>query len=256
VWDRARPAGAVGHGVRAQALDGSRIGRAYYDWWTQRAVLAPHRKTVAAINDEVVKLFAGRMTCLSEDVVNDADDSGRHHGTGVGPDTLALNWPPGAAPHELSLAPGMPIMCLLNFGGIDVMNGTRMIITELKCHSDGRVLFLSCCFYDVSGRLRQVDIPRVPVQVTQSDMPFVWTRKQFPVMLCFAMTINKSQGQTLPARVGVVATSHVFAHGQLYVALGRVTHPDNLRVWTLCDKAFVRNVVYADIVAKGVARVD
>ena len=256
VWDRARPAGAVGHGVRAQALDGSLIGRAYYDWWTQRAVLAPHRKTVAAINDEVVKLFARRMTCLSEDVVNDADDSGRHHGTGVGPDTLALNWPPGAAPHELSLAPGMPIMCLMNFGGIGVMNGTRMIITELKCHSDGRVLFLSCCFYDVSGRLRQVDIPRVPVQVTKSDMPFVWTRKQFPVMLCFAMTINKSQGQTLPARVGVVATSHVFAHGQLYVALGRVTHPDNLRVWTLCDKEFVRNVVYVDIVAKGVARVD
>ena len=42
------------------------------------------------------------------------------------------------------------------------------------------------------------------------------------LQLCFAMTINKSQGQTLQNRVGVELTSGVWSHGMLYVALGRV----------------------------------
>jgi hypothetical protein len=56
------------------------------------------------------------------------------------------------------------------------------------------------------------------------------------------MTISKSQGQTFKARVGVILTSHVWTHGLLYVALGRVTSPHNLRVWTPSDGAMVMNV--------------
>jgi ATP-dependent DNA helicase PIF1 len=51
----------------------------------------------------------------------------------------------------------------------------------------------------------------------------VLSRKQFPVRLSFASTINKSQGQTIP-NVGIYPPRHVFSHGQLYVALsGRVS---------------------------------
>ena len=56
------------------------------------------------------------------------------------------------------------------------------------------------------------------------------------------MTISKSQGQTFHSRVGVVLTSHVWTHGLLYVALGRVTTPANLRVWTPADGTKVVNV--------------
>ncbi|GAA0185858.1 hypothetical protein LIER_33146 [Lithospermum erythrorhizon] len=45
-------------------------------------------------------------------------------------------------------------------------------------------------------------------------------RRQIPIRLCFAMTINKAQGQTLDF-VGIYLKQPVFSHGQLYVALSR-----------------------------------
>ncbi|KIK25616.1 hypothetical protein PISMIDRAFT_96301, partial [Pisolithus microcarpus 441] len=41
---------------------------------------------------------------------------------------------------------------------------------------------------------------------------------QFPVHLAYAMTINKSQGQSVK-NVGIDLHSEFFSHGQLYVAL-------------------------------------
>ena len=54
-------------------------------------------------------------------------------------------------------------------------------------------------------------------------------RRQFPVILAFAMTINKSQGQSFD-HVGIYLPEPVFAHGQLYVALTRVRYHENLKV--------------------------
>uniref|UniRef100_A0A8I6XYF2 ATP-dependent DNA helicase n=1 Tax=Hordeum vulgare subsp. vulgare TaxID=112509 RepID=A0A8I6XYF2_HORVV len=59
--------------------------------------------------------------------------------------------------------------------------------------------------------------------------PFCFKRKQFPVRLSFAMTINKSQGQTIP-NVGVYLPEPVFSHGQLCVALSRATATTNIKV--------------------------
>jgi ATP-dependent DNA helicase PIF1 len=46
------------------------------------------------------------------------------------------------------------------------------------------------------------------------------------------MTVNKSQGQTIP-NVGVYLPAPVFSHGQLYVAMSRATLRANIKILAL-----------------------
>ncbi|POS82141.1 hypothetical protein EPUL_006719 [Erysiphe pulchra] len=81
---------------------------------------------------------------------------------------------------------------------------------------------------------------------TSEDLPFTLTRKQLPIRPCYAMTINKSQGQTLQS-VGIDLTTPVFSHGQLYVAFSRVTHVNNLIVLLPSSARKTTNVVYPEV---------
>ena len=67
-------------------------------------------------------------------------------------------------------------------------------------------------------------------------------RIQFMLRPAFAMTINKSQGQSLDF-AGIWPQ---FAHGQLYVALSRVSGWKNLAVH-LPNGRRTTNVVYKEI---------
>jgi ATP-dependent DNA helicase PIF1 len=66
--------------------------------------------------------------------------------------------------------------------------------------------------------------------------PFQFKRKQFPIRLSFAMTVNKSQGQTIP-NVGVYLPASMFSHGQLYVAISRATSRTNIKILALPPNA-------------------
>lgn len=70
-------------------------------------------------------------------------------------------------------------------------------------------------------------IPKMYNYGSAYNVGFTLVRYQFPVCLSFAMTINKSQGQTFE-KVGLYLDMPVFSHGQLYVGCSRVRKAKNL----------------------------
>ena len=94
---------------------------------------------------------------------------------------------------------------------------------------------------------QDVFIPRIPL--IPSDMAFEFRRLQFPVKLSYAMSINKSQGQSLQV-VGLNLTDPVFSHGQLYVGCSRVGNPDRLFILSHDATGHTQNVVYQEALRK------
>jgi ATP-dependent exoDNAse (exonuclease V) alpha subunit len=82
-------------------------------------------------------------------------------------------------------------------------------------------------------------------------------RNQFPIIPAFAMTINKSQGQSFK-KVGISLANPVFAHGQLYVALSRTRIKSGIKIFVKeselqgrilknDDRIFTPNIVYETV---------
>jgi ATP-dependent exoDNAse (exonuclease V) alpha subunit len=63
------------------------------------------------------------------------------------------------------------------------------------------------------------------------------------------MTINKSQGQSV-ANVGLNLQASVFTHGQLYVAISRVTSSQNIKaIWDENNpNSITKNIVYPEVI--------
>jgi ATP-dependent DNA helicase PIF1 len=123
-------------------------------------------------------------------------------------------------------------------------NGTRLLVTELGQR------ILHCVALTGSNVGEEVLIPRIALNTTDVKWPFTLQRRQFPVRLCYAMTINKSQGQTL-SRVGLYLKGPVFTHGQLYVTVSRSTSRNGLIILIENEDAScgsqTRNVVYKEV---------
>ncbi len=73
-------------------------------------------------------------------------------------------------------------------------------------------------------------IPRLPMVCNENRLGVPFTRRQYPVLLSYYLTINRSQGQTLDV-TGVELPASVFTHGQIYVGFGRGGDPNNLHVY-------------------------
>ena len=123
--------------------------------------------------------------------------------------------------------------------------------TGLRTLADGHV-----CATFSTGRHsgKHVLIPRIALTPSDNTFPFTLRRRQFPVRAASAMTINKSQGQTLDA-VGLFLPKPVFTHGQLYVALSRARSFKPITVLTNDQQINAdgsvqyrtRNIVYSEV---------
>ena len=191
------------------------------EWMDGRSILAPTNKQVDAINNLIGDTFPGRSIILtSSDELADSDDCQRFN-------TEYLNSlsPSGLPTHRLFLKQGMPIMLLRNLNPkTGLCNGTKLIFEKL--HNNH---LLECVIAGGEFINRKVLIPRISFKPKDGEFTFDWSRRQFPIRVCFAMTINKSQGQTLQ-NVGVWLNDSCFSHGQLYVAISRVGSPSNIKL--------------------------
>ena len=215
-------------------------------WMDGRAILAPTNQQVDQLNDLITDGFPGKPVVLtsSDEVVN-PDDFQRYNS-----EYLNSLSPTGLPNHRLFIKQGMPLMLMRNLNPkMGLCNGTRLIFQKIH-----RNHLLECKIVGGEYRNRVVLIPRITLRPKDREYPFEWSRRQFPVRVAFAMTINKSQGQTLQ-NVGVWLKDSCFAHGQLYVCMSRVGSPKNLKFaipqLDSSKRYLTSNVVFKEVLVKG-----
>ena len=146
-------------------------------------------------------------------------------------------------PGELRIKVGCPLTLMRNLSpSSGLCNGSRMVVIGMT----ERVLQVQLLGGDHNGELAL--IPRISLIPTSTpNFTFKIRRRQFPVRLAFAITINRAQGQSVK-HVGVDLRMPVFTHGQLYVAFSRVIAKQNLRILLPQDnlQSKTMNVVYQE----------
>ena len=225
---------------------------------SKKIILTSKNDTAAKLNEEILNLIIDTeeksYESIDSMIIDDIDDS-----IDFPIEFLNQQCPSGMPPHLLKLKIGAFIMLLRNLNSKrGLLNGTRLIIKSL--HKN----FIGAEIISGSNKGEEVFIPRIILEPSEASLPFKMRRIQFPIILAFAMTINKSQGQSFE-HVGVFLPEPVFAHGQLYVALSRTKNSKNLKVLALntlnqgkllppeheclneSKKTFTMNVVYKEL---------
>ncbi|CAG8656177.1 8937_t:CDS:10, partial [Ambispora leptoticha] len=106
---------------------------------------------------------------------------------------------------------------------------------------------IEACILSGNHTENLVFISRITLKPSSTSLLFIFTRRQFPIRLAFAITINKSQSQFL-AHVGLDLRTSVFSYSQLYVALSRCISPYSIKALFPFDSSnnTTLNVVYPE----------
>jgi hypothetical protein len=221
------------------------IGKSAY--FSERTILSSWNNEVDDLNHFILDLIPGEEKVLHS--VDTVPQSGSE-------EEGELMYPPeylnsincsGLPLAHLRLKVGCPVMVLCNLDPAKgICNGTRGILTKIGL----RVLEIE--LLNNNHTRSRVFIPRIGIIPSDHQIPFSFKRHQFPIRLCFAMTINKSQGQSVK-HVGLDLRCPVFTHGQFYVAISRVTSVNNIKaIWNpILTEPVTKNIVYPEVILDG-----
>ncbi|CDF39624.1 Helicase-like protein [Chondrus crispus] len=225
---------AFEHTIRNLCLkvfQGIRDNHADPAWLTKRVILTTKNRPLEEVNEVIGNMIPGSYrTYLSADKVENEDTNALIYPTEM-LNTLTAG---SALPdHKLKLKKGFIVMLLRNLDpATGHVNGAPYVIENMT----NNLLFLHVTTGSHQGNRLYDNFP-IPG----------FTRTQFPIRTCFALTTNKAQGQSFGGRIGLDLRDHCFSHGQLYVALSRTTHPGNVTVLTRESNETTRNVVYPEV---------
>ncbi|KAF4530354.1 hypothetical protein B566_EDAN018479, partial [Ephemera danica] len=198
------------------------------------AILCSSNHQALAVNEKVLEMLPGENhQYLSSDqvVTLGAEDSVIYPTEFINQMT-----PSGMPPHCLNLKVGSIVMLLRNLNiASGLCNGTRLKVVHLGSN------LITASMINGPRSEELVFLPRISLQPSDTSLPFKFNRKQFPVRLSYAMTINKAQGQTFD-RIGLDLEQAVFTHGQLYVALSRCKSLDSIIVKLASNETSTKNV--------------
>jgi hypothetical protein len=215
-------------------------------FFLERSILAPRNADVDETNANILTLMDGDCKCFesADEILQEegGQDKGADNQIPISNDFLRTIGGPSMAPGVLEVKEGCPLILLRNLSPRNgLCNGTRMVVKR----ASRRVLEVTLIGGDHDGE--PAFIPRIRMNSGEaSDIAFKFQRRQFPVRLAFAMSINKAQGQSLKY-VGIDLRQEVFAHGQLYVALSRATSRSRLKLLLPEGTYSTKNVVYKDV---------
>ena len=214
---------------------------------TDRVILSPTNDESLELNERILeRLPRESRTYFSIDSV-------------VSDDPMEINQYPleflnsitlsGMPPHRLNLKEGCVVMLLRNLSVRQgLCNGTRLKVLTLRQN------VVDCEVLTGENAGARVLIVKTIMKPNDTDLPFQLKRIQFPLRLSYAITINKSQGQTFE-KVGIALRNPCFSHGQLYVAFSRarsfgavkVKVNESLSQGYIRGRCYTKNVVYPQV---------
>jgi hypothetical protein len=145
----------------------------------------------------------------------------------------------GAPPSVLKLKVGARYMIIKNMMKT-VFNGVRC---QVVAFAGSKCIFVKVLSGPGSGTTTLLPACVFMIHPDQSGLPFSIRRRQLPLIVAYAVTVHKAQGQTL-TKVGLYITTNIFTHGQLYTALSRTRGWTNIVVLsTLQNPSVIQNYV-------------
>jgi ATP-dependent DNA helicase PIF1 len=204
------------------------------DYSRNNMILAMTLDQCAAINNECMSRIPGNATtALASDDLRSCKSPDLYP-----PEYIAsLNFG-GIPPASLQFKEHARFMIIKNYNPPDVCNGVLCEMLQFsKFNIQVRLL-------SGPGKGKIVMLPRCRFSVleSKSGLPFSFARWQFPIVCAYAVTIHKSQGQTLN-RVGLFIEADAFVHGLIYVALSRVASWTQLSFYSPESKTNIKNKV-------------